>query len=296
MGSDFRAYLATLCSCALWSFNIIASKHLSEAHISPVAISMWRWLIAALVLFAFCFRSIVRYFGVVWQHRWLFLVLGFWGVAMANTLLYYAAHSTAAINLGLLSATGPIFILIFSYLLLGESLSRRKIIGSIISIVGIVILITHGDLFSLTSVDFAVGDVLMLVMLIAVGIFTVLSKKKPVVLPSLVFLFYTFVVGFVLLVPIYFIIEVQYIPSYSWQHWGELLFLGLGPSLLAFITWNYAIQMVGPVMVAMLYFSVPVFVSLLAIFVLGESFAWYHFCGIIVLGFGVVYSVWEAKK
>lgn len=291
INNRFKAYLAALCSCAFWSLNIILSKDLAESNISPVAISLWRWLIAAMVLFFYCFREIKKNLAIVWQNKWLFVLVGILGISLANTLLYYAAHSTEAINLGLLSAMGPVFILVFSYLILGDSLSLHKIIGILFAIAGLLILITRGNLLELTKIHFAIGDILMLLMLISAGIYTVLSKKKPTTLPSLIFLFYTFAFGLVPLVPAYFILETNYIPNYSWKNWLELLFLGLGPSLLAFITWNYAIQTIGPTVVGMIYFSLPVFVSLLAVFVLGESLAWYHFYGILILGFGVIYSL-----
>lgn len=197
---------------------IIASKHLAEVQISPVAISVWRWLIAALVLGIIHFRSIGNYWGLVWQHKWLFLALSILGVTLANTLLYYAAYSTEAINLGLLSAIGPLFILLFAYWILGEQLSFRKIIGSVLAIIGVLILITRGNLFQLRNVHFALGDVLMLLMLIVVGIFTVLSKKKPAQMPSTIFLFYIFVIGLLPLILGYFLVDSRAVQDYSWQN------------------------------------------------------------------------------
>lgn len=296
MNSSFRGYLAAFCSCALWSCNIIASKHLSVAGISPIAISLWRWLIAALVLGLLYFRSIVNYRQVVWQNKWFFVILAVLGVSLANTLLYYAAYSTGAINMGLLSATGPLFILLFSCWILRESLQLRKIIGSGIAICGILLLITHGNLWQLSAVHFAIGDILMLLMLASVGIFTVLSKKQPDGMPSSVFLFYAFVIGVLPIIPAYFMVETRAVADYSLADWGELLFLGMGPSLIAFVTWNYAIQKLGPSVVGIIYFSVPVFVALLAVFGLGEEFAWYHLVGMGILAIGVGYSVWEGDK
>ena len=149
------------CSTAIWSGNFIIARGLNQS-ISPLGLAFWRWCIASLAILPFALPRLKAGWPIIKRNFSYLSLTSFLGVTLFNTLIYYAGRSTSAINLSLISITFPIFIVLMSRIFFKDPLTLRKCAGIFLVAVGVAVLITKGRLEKLLHIDFALGDLLML--------------------------------------------------------------------------------------------------------------------------------------
>ncbi|WP_439506374.1 DMT family transporter [Sediminibacterium sp.] len=293
-----QGFLLAIIATLLWSGNFIIARKVSTA-ISPISLAFFRWTCASLVLFPFAYKQVIA----EWSHlkaNWKILTwLALTGIALFNTFVYVAGHNTSAINMALIGTTSsPIFATAMAVLFLKERLGFFRIIGMIICILGIVLLISKGSWELLLSFKFSSGDAWILAGAFAFAVYNILVRKKPVTISALSFLLVIFVLGALMLFP-FFILE-QYIvkapTNWSPTLFGSILYLGIGTSVLAFWCWNLAISKLGAGRTVLFGNLIPIFSTLEAILILGETVTPIHFySGILVIS-GLVIANITFKK
>lgn len=263
-------YGFALIATAIWSFNFIVARVLVDT-VPPVTLAFLRWTIAAIFLIPFGTRPFLQDFKVIRAHLIYLSVTAFLLVTVFNTLIYIAAHSSKAVSLSLIAAASPIFTILFAYLFLKAPLGLRKIAGLLAATMGVALLVTRGELSTLASMTFSEGDAWMMLAAAVFGIYNILVRLKPPKLGSVAFLTSTLLLGLLFL-----------IPWVAWELSGgvtinlsstaimAITYLGIGPSLIAFLCWNKAIMLVGPVRSAFAYYSLPVFCAIEGLILLGE--------------------------
>lgn len=262
---------------------------------SATTVSLWRWGLSSICVYC-CFPRAIHAAWPWLRKHFIFFLVASAAVVIPNVFIYDAAHYTTAMNMGLLSGTSPLFIMVFSHFLLKERMGWGKVIGSLVALVGVLFLITKGQLQVLYTVVWNYGDILMLLAMIGGGVYAICSRKIPPQIPLMVFLFYVFAISTLSLIPVYFLSENEWIPHYSATRWGELIFTALGPGVLGFICWGRAILMIGASMAGILYFSLPPLTALLAVFLLGERFQGYHAVSFIIVTAGMLCSILWTQK
>lgn len=263
-------YSLAVMTTVLWSGNFIIARGLHES-IPPIGLSFWRWLVATAVLFPFAYRFFIKDITLIRRHYFYLAVTALLGVTLFNTLIYIAGHTTKAINLSLLAAASPILILLFSAIFLKEKFTVSRITGITLSFVGIIFLISKGDLSQLSSLTFAVGDVWMLCAAMSFAAYTILVKKKPAELSNLAFLFAIYIFGLLFIFPAY-LYEHFYIAKVTMDSSNVLaiLYVSLFASIIAYYTWNRAVLSIGVTQSALIYFLTPVFSAIGANIILHE--------------------------
>lgn len=221
------------------------------------------------------------------QYFWYFLLTAFTGITLFNTLVYVAGHYSPAINLALIGTTSsPIFSIVLAYVFLKEKMSRPKMIGLFICIVGILMLISKGSITNLVNFHFSTGDLWVIGGALSFAIYNILVRKKPSGIDGTTFLFICFTLGTILLLPAYFI-ESQYVAPTKWSYslLLILLYLGVGASVIAFLCWNIAISKLGAGKTALFGNLIPVFSVMEAMLFLGEQLSYFHVIGgVMVIG------------
>ncbi|MBA4257702.1 MAG: EamA/RhaT family transporter [Chitinophaga sp.] len=293
-----QGFLLAIIATLLWSGNFIIARKVSNS-ISPISLAFFRWTCASLLLFPFAYKQVIA----EWSHlkaNWKILTwLALTGIALFNTFVYVAGHNTSAINMALIGTTSsPIFATAMAVLFLKERLGFYRIIGMIICILGIVLLISKGSWEVLLSFKFSSGDAWILAGAFAFAVYNILVRKKPVTISALSFLLVIFVLGALMLFP-FFILE-QYIvkapTNWSPTLFGSILYLGIGTSVLAFWCWNLAISKLGAGRTVLFGNLIPIFSTLEAILILGETVTPIHFySGILVIS-GLVIANITFKK
>ncbi len=291
-----KGYICAVAATALWSGNFIIARGLSDS-IPPVSLAFFRWLVAVIVFLPFALKPFIARRDIVRKNIVYLSVTAFLGVTLFNTLIYIAGHTTTAVNLSLISITFPVFIVVLSRIFFYELITLSRGTGIVLVVSGVVLLITHGDPSRLLSIRFAVGDIWMLGAALTFAVYSLLLKRKPEGLNIWAFQFSTFIIGLVFLLP-FFVAEQLIMPAVEYDMTTVLsvLYVGIFASLTAFVLWNKAIVLAGPVKAGMIYYTLPLFSGFLAYLFLDEAITLVHLCCMVLIVTGIVTANYDFKK
>jgi len=289
-------YLFAVSATAIWSGNFIIARGLSDS-IPPVSLAFWRWVVAVIVFLPFALKPLIAEKNILKKHIPYLCVTSLLGITIFNTLIYFAGHTTTAINLSLISITFPVFVVILSRFIFGELITLNKGMGIILVAAGVLLLITRGDLTKLLNISFAIGDLWMLLAAITFAVYSILIKCKPERLSILAFQLSSFIIGLVFLLP-FFVWEQMTVPfvGFDTKTVLSILYVGIFASLSAFVLWNKAVMAIGPSKAGMIYYTLPLFSGALAYFFLGEAATVIHFYSALLIASGILTANYESKK
>lgn len=292
-GGIFPAFIAT----ALWSTVFVLARSLA-GQVPPAELSFWRWFIALLAMLVFSHRHCRRDMTIIRQHAGFLLLTGILGFGIFSLVVFKAGESTSATNLSLIAASAPVAMALLSVVLLHERLNMRQIVGLCIALGGVLVLVFKGDVRNLTQLAFTPGDLWMLLASLMFAVYSILVRRKPANLSQESFL--TAMLGFasLFLAPLclWNMFESGYrLPSA--ESWLAMLFMGIGPSSLAYFCWNIAVARIGAARSGVVYYSVPLFSSLEAGLLLGESVTLAQIAGgVLILGGIFISSLDSLRK
>jgi len=292
----FIGYLFAVTATAIWSGNFIIARGLNES-IPPVSLAFWRWVVAVIAFLPFALKSVIKEWNSIKKHFLFLSIVSILGITIFNTLIYFAGQTTTAINLSLISITFPIFIIIISRIFLKEVITFNKIIGVVIVIFGVVLLITKGNIAGLFQIEFAVGDLWMLLASLIFAIYSILLKYKPKELSLLAFQLMTFMIGLFFLLPFY-IWEYTTSPALEYDNVtvSSILYVGIFASLIAFVLWNKSIIHVGPTKAGLIYYTLPLFSGFLAYVFLNEEITRVHVYSLFLILIGILLAIYSPKE
>ncbi|HTQ75994.1 MAG TPA: DMT family transporter [Burkholderiales bacterium] len=282
------AFLLLALATLFWAGNWVLGRALRETF-EPNALNLSRWTIAALALAPFALPRLRGKWPVIRRSAGMLALLSLLGVAAFQSLVYYGLKTTTAVNAVLLNSSFPAFMLLCSFAIEREHATRRQVIGMLISLAGILVILSRGELSNLGRLEFHSGDALILLAMPVWGVYSVLLKRRPAELDGLSFLFAISVIGVLLLVPA-FAVEAVFAPP-RWpglEGLAAALYVGLAASVGAFICWNRGVAIVGANAAGFTIHLLPAFGTLLAIVFLGESFRLFHAVGIATILIGVI--------
>ena len=130
------------------------------------------------------------------------ILLSVTGIGAFNTMQYWALEHTQAINTLLLQPTAPLFVAMWSLVLVGVRLTLAQAVGILLSLVGVLVIMLHGDLTSLKNIDFNRGDLIFVLALFIFGFYSVLTLRRPPI-HGLSFVGFTFGCGAACLIPLF---------------------------------------------------------------------------------------------
>lgn len=271
MNNQTKGVLFALFATLLWSVNMVIASGV-KGHIPPVGLAFWRWTVACIVLAPFAAKRTFQSLPILKKHFWYLTLTAVLGITIFNTLIYFAGKTTSAINLSLIAISIPLFIIILSRIIYKEKVSNIKIAGIATIIIGVLVLISKGSLQALLTINFTIGDLLMLLACFFFACYTILVRKKPQQLAPKVFLFSVFSIGTALLLPLYIWENTTY-QKVIFDSTTILitLYVGIFASLVSFYLWNEAIRLIGTSKTALIYYLIPIFSGILAYFFLNQA-------------------------
>src|SRR5690625_33430 len=149
----------------LWAGNAVVGR-LVYAAIPPVTLNFFRWSLAFLLLLFFA-REVLAPKSDLWKHWRYYSILGLLGVGLYNALQYMALHSSSPINVTLVGSSMPIWMLLIGRLFFHAGISIHQFFGALLSLFGVLIILTRGDFSQLLTLQFVPGDLYMLLATIA---------------------------------------------------------------------------------------------------------------------------------
>lgn len=277
-----------LLAVVLWSGNFIVARGLNKT-VPPVSLAFFRWLMATILLLPLAARSVAQQRALFLPH-WRHLCLAaLTGVSIFNTLIYVAGKYTTATNMALIGTTAsPLFVLFLSMLFLKNKPGYPQLLGAFICLGGILLLLTGGRPENLLAFRFSTGDLWVLAAALSFSLYTLIVRKKPAELSPTGYLFAVFALGTLFLLPAW-LVEQNFGPSFEWSPSLFLIFLylGLGASVISFLSWNGAIHRIGATKTALFGNLIPVLSSIEAVLILGESFTWVTILSMAIILLGI---------
>nr|WP_098247242.1 DMT family transporter [Streptomyces formicae] len=273
------AALATV----VWSGSFVTSRALHDT-VPPVQHAFWRWIIAIAAVAPFAVRETWRQRALLRRHVRFLLLASLLGVTVYNTLVNQAGMTTTAGNMGMIMAASPVLMAVYERIG-GTRLGARRVTGMFVACGGVLLLVSKGSL----DMDFAVGDLWVIAGAFSFGSYSALLKRRPAEIGGLPFLFSTFVLGALMLLPVFvasYAIQGGFAPTAGTV--SPLLYVGVVSSAVAFFAWNKAVSIIGAARAGVVYYLQPVCVALLSFALLGEAMGWLQvLCMGLILG-GVV--------
>lgn len=281
-----QPYLLACVAYLTWGINIVVGRFV-VGQVPPVALSYWRWGGAFLLILPFAWTHLKRDWPAIRAQLPLMTLLSITGTSAYNTMAYWGLQYTHALNGLLIQSTAPLVVAAWTFILFRDRLSLAQAIGILVSILGVFVILTRGELATLRDVDFNRGDIWFFSALIVFAFYVALMKKRPAMHP-LSFLAFTMGWGTLWLTPFY----VWEIASgaamvVNAETLVALAFVIVFPSIVAYLCYNKAIELIGPNRVAALYPTIVLFGSMFAIGVLGERPEYFHAAGFALILFGV---------
>ena len=281
-----QPYLLLSITALCWAGNAIVGR-LAAGHIAPATLSFLRWSFAFLIILPFAWKHLVRDWAAIRSRLGIMILLSITGIGAFNTLQYWALEHTQALNTLLLQSAGPLVVAVWSLVLLGVRLTLAQAAGVLLSMAGVFVILLHGDLTTLSKIDFNIGDLIFLIALAIFGIYSVLSLKRPDI-HGLSFVAFTFGAGAACLIPL-FIWELFARPpmQIDTANLLTLAYVALFPSTIAYLCFNRGVQLIGANRAAPFFHVVPVFGTIMSIIFLGEHPQAFHFIGFALVLTGV---------
>ena len=290
-----RAYALLGLVMLLWAGNSIVGRAVRD-DVGPFILSFVRWVGASLVLLPFAIGPLRRDWEALKRSWVIVLVLGLTGVAAFNAIMYTGLHYTTATNGLLLQAAIPPAVLAADRLLFGVRAGWAQLLGIIASMLGVAVIVFQGQPSHVLGFRFGLGDVLVLIACADWALYTVLLRKRPAVSP-LSFLLATFLVGVAAIAPLA-LWEALVGPPVRWGAGvgAAFLYVAVLPSLVSYLIYNHATEVVGPARAGQAITLLPLFGALLSAALLGEKLHPYHFVGMALILIGIVVAALAPRQ
>lgn len=280
------AWISVFSTPLLFSTNVVFGKSV-VATVPPFTLAFIRWGAVALILMPMMMKAKPKVSAFLSNNSKRWVALGFFGMFMCGGVFYLALSLTTAINGALIYATTPVWAILIQFLWYKRPITPNEILGVSLAFLGVSYILMEGELSRLLSLQFNRGDLLALACAVAWALYAICQKHKSVdQMPTFVMLGLIAGSGAILLLP-FAIYEVMFlnalpIPVTSWIN---IIGLVLFSSLLAFGGVQYSIKHLGPTVNVLSLYLLPIYGSLLAVIVLGETVHLFHIFGTIcVLG------------
>jgi drug/metabolite transporter (DMT)-like permease len=282
----------------LWAGNAVVGRVVRDA-IPPLTLNALRWGLAFLLLAPLARRlllqpreALLRWRGLAW--------LGLLGMGCYNALQYLALHTSSPLNVTLITASMPVWMLGVGAIFYGVRPTRRQLAGALLSLLGVAFVIARGDPAALLAVHFVPGDLLMLVAIFTWAIYSWLLARPAAglrpgerpdwnwaeaLMAQLMFgvVFSGLSAG------------VEQLVAPTAIHWSPgllaaLVYVAIGPSLIAYRCWGLGVAEAGPALAGFFVNLTPVFAAVISAALLGQMPAWYHGAAFVLIAAGIFVS------
>lgn len=290
------AFLGLVLTNLFWAINVTLARGYMD-QVAPIAVNLFRWVGAFILLTPFALPGTIKNWPAIRPKLLPLTGLAILSITLYNSLLYLSANFTTAVNITLINTLIPVATLLIAWKVLGNRPRLLQLIGITVSIIGVLLILTQGQLLQLLSLSLGQGDLLMLAAVTSWSLFTVLLKKMSMNLSPIILLYVLIMLGLPFLI---FAcgIEALFFRSYwpSLSHLGLLAYLWVFPSIFAYIFWAYGVQKVGAEVASLSITLMPLFGAILAITFLGESIYWFHIVGGMCSLLGMILALVSPEK
>ena len=284
------AALLTL-TALMWASNAIAGQ-LAVGEITPLALVLLRWVLVGAVMWPLYGRQVRKSWPAIREKFWLVAMMAITGFVGFNILFYYASIHTTGLNIGILQGAMPMMILLGAFLAYGDRVGRIQLVGVGVTVLGVITVVSKGDLDVLLTLAVNDGDLIMALAALSYSAYAVAIRLRPDIPGAALFTLFA-VVSAVVALPFAAWEAAQ--PGYPWptqQGLAVTLWVAIFPSCLAQLFFLRGVDLVGPGRAGVYINLVPIFTAIFAVLILNEVFAAYHAAALAL----VIGGIWLAQR
>jgi drug/metabolite transporter (DMT)-like permease len=280
----------------LWAGNAVVGRLVNEM-VPPFTLNFLRWALAFLLLLPLA-GWVLRPGSVLWSHWRRYAVLGLLGVGCYNTLQYLALKTSTAVNVTLVGSATPVWMLVLGALFFGQRVTGRQLAGAVLSIAGVLMVLSRGDWQVLRQVRLVVGDLYMLLATLLWALYSWLLTR-PGDPPRIrkdwaAFLMAQTVMGLgwssAFSAGEWALTDAHI--QWGWPLAGALAYVAIGPAILAYRFYGIGVQRVGPSIAGFFSNLAPLFAALMSAAFLGEPPGLHHaFAFMLIVG-----GIWVSSR
>jgi drug/metabolite transporter (DMT)-like permease len=278
----------------MWAGNAVVGRVVADL-IPPMTLNFFRWAIAFVILLPFAWQ-VLRANSSLWRNWRRYAMLGLMGVGCYNALQYLALHTSTPLNVTLVAAGMPMWMLAIGALFFGQRIKPMQSVGAVLSMAGVLVVLSRGQSDLLAKVQFVPGDFYVVLASIAWAFYSWLVAQ-PKDAPEIrndwaAFLMAQMVFGLGwsgLLAGGEWALTSASI-TWGWPLAAALLFVSVGPALLAYRSWGLGVQRVGPAIAGFFSNLTPLIAAVLSAAFLGELPHLYHAAAFVLIAGGIVVS------
>jgi len=287
----------------MWAGNAVVGRML-VASLPPVAMNAMRWALVALLLAPLAWRVCRAPGRSHIRARWPYLALiGMLGVGTYNALQYLALQTSSPLSVTLIGASIPVWMMLVGRIGFGQRLRGRQLLGAALSVAGVLLVLGQGDWAVIRQLRLVPGDVLMLLASLSWALYSWLLAEPPAHMRGVErpawdwaeFLWVQVLFGLAWASGCGGVeaalsdAHASWWPQ-DWRTWAGLLFIAIGPSIIAYRCWGLGVQAVGPTLAAFFINLTPVFAAAWSALFLGQWPRWYHPCALALITAGIAIS------
>ncbi|KQN47026.1 DMT family transporter [Rouxiella silvae] len=276
--------LFPLFAVLIWSLNAVVSKAAAGA-IDPAAISFYRWLLALITLTPFILPGVWRNRAEIKKYWWKFMTLGLLGMVLYQSLAYYAAHTVSALFMGIIASLIPLLTVLISLVVLSVVPTVGIALGSIVSLGGLIWLVSSGHPQMLLQQGIGMGELMMFAASASYALYGVLTKRWAIPVPNWQSLYVQIIFGVLMLLPNFLMANNVQLNS---QNIPLVLFAGIPASIIAPFLWIKGVHHLGANLATIFMNLTPIFTAVIAVIFLHEQLHSYHLIGGGVTLVGVI--------
>ena len=291
MSKNTKAYIMLILATLFWAGNFTIGKFAYTENVPPYSLAFLRWILVWIILIPFTYKEISKIKIEVKNNLSLFFILGFTSVGIFSAFTYNALNYTQVINASLFNTAIPVSIILVCFLLKIEKTNIFQISGLIVSVLGILAIITRLDLNILLTLNFNKGDIYMVIAIISWGIYSAFLKKKTfdISLLSLVHVVCTF--GLIILLPAFlFELTQGKTTEINSNLIFILLYIAIFPSIGSYYCWAGAVSIIGANRAGIFLSLIPLFSTIFAMIFFNEKFLFFHLIGSVLIILGLFLS------
>ena len=272
----------------IFASNHVISRHLNDV-LPPFGTAFWRFAIGALIMLPIAGRNFYQKWPVIRQNLWFFVFISVLFVPLANGIIYLSYQWTTATNGGVVSTVQPALTVALSALLFRDLINRKQAAGLVFATIGVLVIISRGDIGNLLRLEFNIGDLTLVVAMFAGALYNVLLRKVPTEIDVPLILLIIQFFGVITTLPIYLTETLVFRPvPLTSETVIALIWLGVAVTTIAVGFHNAVIRKLGANKASMSNYIRAVFTAIIAILFLGESFEYYHATALVL----VIEGVW----
>jgi len=278
----------------LWAGNAVVGR-LVNGLVPPVTLNFLRWTLAFVLLLPLG-HQVLRRRSALWPHWRRYALLGLLGLGCYNSFQYLALKTSTPINVTLVASSAPIFMLGLGRLFFGQHISPRQLWGALLSITGVLVVLCRGDWSQLMMLHLVLGDIYVLAATLAWAWYSWLLAR-PLDPPEIrsnwaAFLLAQMVFGVgwsgLFAAGEWAVTDAHIV--WGWPLAAALLFVAVGPAIVAYRCWGVGVQRVGPTVASFFANLTPLFAAIMSAAFLGEPPRAFHAVAFTLIVGGIVVS------